>query len=295
MLERPILVTGIHRSGTTFVGRMLSESPNTLYLWEPFQAGLKSNNQDGIFDFWYEFKSGDDKSQAYSKFLSNYSKLSLKDLRLAITWNKDNRIFYIRNALRKLLMQMKFKQYRLLLKDPISVFSVPWIDQISQELKVIVLLREPVGFVNSLLSLGWDIGIQDIAEQEELMNWLPDEYSTRVNETCIRKETDIVKKAVLLWEIVYLRVLEYMETNPEWMYVKLEDITQEPDIFRKMFEYCELDQNNDIRHRIVKHYLKRSDSVTNSSRSDGIILDPDTAEFVRKETEGISHELGYNS
>src|SRR5438105_11589923 len=34
---RPILVTGSHRSGTTWVGRVLAASPSGMgYIWEPF-------------------------------------------------------------------------------------------------------------------------------------------------------------------------------------------------------------------------------------------------------------------
>lgn len=36
MSNRPILVTGSHRSGSTWVGRMISASPEVFYIHEPF-------------------------------------------------------------------------------------------------------------------------------------------------------------------------------------------------------------------------------------------------------------------
>ena len=34
--NRPILVTGTHRSGSTFVGRMIAAHPKVVYVSEPF-------------------------------------------------------------------------------------------------------------------------------------------------------------------------------------------------------------------------------------------------------------------
>src|SRR5690349_10236845 len=38
VIARPILVTGAHRSGSTWVGRMLAEAPGVLYVHEPFSV-----------------------------------------------------------------------------------------------------------------------------------------------------------------------------------------------------------------------------------------------------------------
>ena len=44
--HRPILVTGSHLSGTTWVGRMIAVSPCVAYLHEPFN--LNSNQLDSL-------------------------------------------------------------------------------------------------------------------------------------------------------------------------------------------------------------------------------------------------------
>lgn len=41
----PILVTGIHRSGTTWVGKMLAAGAHTAYVSEP----LNINHRPGVF------------------------------------------------------------------------------------------------------------------------------------------------------------------------------------------------------------------------------------------------------
>lgn len=53
--ERPILVTGSHRSGTSWVGKMISQSPMIGEIREP----LNIYNRPGIcasdFNVWYPF------------------------------------------------------------------------------------------------------------------------------------------------------------------------------------------------------------------------------------------------
>ena len=53
--QAPILVTGMHRSGTTWVGKMLSAGTGTAYISEP----LNLFHRPGVFDApvnnWYKY------------------------------------------------------------------------------------------------------------------------------------------------------------------------------------------------------------------------------------------------
>ena len=51
-MPSPILVTGSHRSGTTWVSWMLSQAPQVTYVYEPFSVG----NSKGISNpYWYPY------------------------------------------------------------------------------------------------------------------------------------------------------------------------------------------------------------------------------------------------
>ncbi|MCF8233846.1 MAG: hypothetical protein K9G67_15655 [Bacteroidales bacterium] len=43
MPKKEILVTGAHRSGTTWVGHVMREAPEVHYIHEPFNVGLSGN------------------------------------------------------------------------------------------------------------------------------------------------------------------------------------------------------------------------------------------------------------
>lgn len=52
----PILVTGSHRSGTTWVGQMLATSENIGYIWEPFNKGEYIGNMNiREIKYWFTY------------------------------------------------------------------------------------------------------------------------------------------------------------------------------------------------------------------------------------------------
>ena len=55
-VKRPILVTGAHRSGSTWTGKMLALAENAYYLHEPFNVGLRP---DSPFEDWFTYLDPD--------------------------------------------------------------------------------------------------------------------------------------------------------------------------------------------------------------------------------------------
>ncbi|MFL5942100.1 MAG: hypothetical protein ACJ75L_02390 [Gaiellaceae bacterium] len=49
----PILVTGAHRSGTTWVGRMLAFAPGVTYIHEPFNPRTPAGISSAPFDRYF--------------------------------------------------------------------------------------------------------------------------------------------------------------------------------------------------------------------------------------------------
>jgi hypothetical protein len=53
--RKPILVTGSHRSGTTWVGRMLAMAPRTMYIHEPFNISIGLGVVAKPFSRWFQY------------------------------------------------------------------------------------------------------------------------------------------------------------------------------------------------------------------------------------------------
>jgi len=97
-LNNSILITGSTRSGTTYVGRVLSENKNLIYLWEPFQVGLKERNPAGVFDYWFEYlKLNSPKEKIVLDYLIRYAKLNKQDLLRLRTRNMERLKFELKN------------------------------------------------------------------------------------------------------------------------------------------------------------------------------------------------------
>ena len=59
----PILVTGAHRSGTTWVGKMLSASGEAAYISEPLNILHRPGVMQAPTQYWYTYICGDNESE----------------------------------------------------------------------------------------------------------------------------------------------------------------------------------------------------------------------------------------
>lgn len=250
---KPILVTGAVRSGTTFVGRILNLSGETLYMWEPFNMGVKSRSKNGAFDHFFEYLEPDSpKTKDVKRYLREYSKVHAGDFKRVKTKNPERRNFEFSILLKKIAFNLNIGKIRPLFKDPIAVFSAEWIYQQYNDVKVVVMTRNPLTFVESFVKLAWNIDYRDMEQQHELMKTLtPDQIKEIAKFSATNDYEDVVDKAILFWKIAYTRFLSYKENYPQWHFVKIEDIKNDPvKHFTKMYEYCELKITDKVRGQL---------------------------------------------
>ncbi len=158
----PILVTGTHRSGTTWVGKMLAADALTAYISEP----LNVLHRPGVFHakvaHWYQYVCDENESE----YLSAFQELlefdyhlwdeirSLRSRKDFLRMGRDFLIFY--NGL--------MRGQRMLLKDPFAVFSAPWFAK-KLNCKIVITVRHPAAFASSLKRLNWPFDFQDLLDQ----------------------------------------------------------------------------------------------------------------------------------
>ena len=218
----PILVTGAHRSGTTWAGKMLAADSETAYISEP----LNVLHRPGVFrakvKHWYQYICNENEHEYLTAFHSlldfDYYLLdeirSLRSRRDFLRMGRDFMLFY--NAL--------MRGQRALLKDPFAVFSVPWFAN-KLNCKVVVTVRHPAAFASSLQRLNWNFDFNDLLDQPLLMRDHLGKY--RGEMSAIRAE-DVIGQAALLWKMIYSVVYKFKEMNPEWMIVRHEDLSRDP-------------------------------------------------------------------
>jgi hypothetical protein len=218
----PILVTGTHRSGTTWVGKMLAADAMTAYISEP----LNVLHRPGVFHarvrHWYQYICEENEAEylpAFEKLLRFDYHLwdeirSLRSRRDFLRMGRDFLIFY--NGLMRGL--------RPLLKDPFAVFSTPWFAK-RLNCKVVITVRHPAAFASSLKRLHWPFDFQDLLDQPLLMRDHLEPY--RAEMQSIQPE-DVIGQSALLWKLIYRAVHATRESNPDFLIVRHEDLSRDP-------------------------------------------------------------------
>ncbi len=233
---KPILVTGAHRSGTTWVGRMLAAGPEVAYISEP----LNVLHRPGVFGAgvkrWYTYICKDNESE----FLPAFRQLFDFDYHL---WNEIRSLRSGRDFLRMLrdfgiFYRGSMRGQRPLLKDPFAVFSLPWFAE-RLGCQVIVTVRHPAAFASSLKRLSWPFDFGDLLRQPLLMRDHLEPYRSQMEATAA---DDILGQASLLWAMVYKVVWSVHEDSRGIRIVLHEQLSANPlEEFRRLYADLGLD------------------------------------------------------
>lgn len=220
----PVLVSGAHRSGTTWVGKMLAADARTAYISEP----LNVLHRPGVFRMkvkhWYQYVCEENESEylpAFKELLEFDYHLwdeirSLRSRRDFLRMGRDFLIFY--NGL--------VRGQRALLKDPFAVFSAPWFAK-RLNCKVVITVRHPAAFASSLKRLSWSFNFQDLLDQSLLMRAHLEPYRSEMQSM---RPDDVIGQAALLWKLIYSSVHALRETHPDpdFVIVRHEDLSRDP-------------------------------------------------------------------
>lgn len=252
--KKPILVTGAHRSGTTWVGRMIAASPSVYYIYEPFNPNHSLGICGARFNYWFTYITAENETTVY------------KHIRKTInfSYNLASEMLKIRdleNARRILIEYRNFQKYRNtnvrpLLKDPIAVFSAEWL--VSRfNMDIVVTIRHPAAFASSLKRKNWTHPFSHFLAQPLLMRDYLNPFAAEIREYANR-EHDIIDQAALLWRLIYYVVAEYRKRHADWLFMRHEDLSRDPQGgFKKIFEYLNLEFTPDVQ-RTVEEYTDSS-------------------------------------
>jgi sulfotransferase family protein len=250
--KKPILITGSHRSGTTWVGKILSASPSVAHIYEPFNVTFPpSIGMCSVrFDHWFTYVTEENESIFYKP---------VKNM-LDFQYNLFGALKTVRSIrqAKKILNEFKcFYAYRgrkiiPLVKDPIAVFSAEWLAS-RFNMKIIILLRHPAAFASSLKRKNWNPPFLDLIEQPLLMRDHLHPFESEIKEH-ISKEYDIIDQASLLWKLIYYVVKKYQRKHSDWIFLRHEDLSRNPlNCYSNLFYRLNLNFSENIR-RLVEEY-----------------------------------------
>jgi hypothetical protein len=244
----PILVTGSHRSGTTWVGRMLTLSSGLAYVHEPFNVARWPGWLRSPIPYAYLYIC-DDNEKTYVSLVEDV-------LRFRYPIGNIVAARHPRQVGRMLAEWSRSLSYRAgrkrpLLKDPIALMSAEWLER-RFGAEVLVMVRHPAAFAGSLKRLSWEFDFNHWAEQTLFLRDLVGPYEHQIRE-CASHGRDLIDQAVLLWNVTHHVIRGYRERHPDWIFLRHEDLAEEPvEGFRKLYARLGLPWNQGIESTIAR-------------------------------------------
>ena len=291
----PILVTGAHRTGTTWVGRLLAVQPSVAYISEP----LNVLHRPGVFRAkvanWYTYiceENESDYAPAFRELISyRYHLLaevsSLRTLHDVGRMGRDVGVF-LAGRLRRSIP---------LLKDPFAVFSLGWFAR-SLECRVVVTVRHPAAFASGLKRLSWPFDFENLLSQPLLMRDHLEHFRDAMRSS---DPHDVVGQAGLLWSMIYGALLQVRSSVPGIQVVRHEDLALRPvEGFRGLYRQLQLEFSPRVERAILESSSARNPVELSRESTHAVKMDskaslqnwkrrlsPEEVTRVRRLTEGV--------
>ena len=214
----PLVITGLHRSGTTWIGQLISAAADAEPIHEPL------NKEDGLVGVpcWYAHHPGGKPSSTEAPFASRTEAL-LEDLMQGrARWVRASPHQPVHRKISRIIFgSSSERHYRkvvatngslpFIVKDPFCLFTIPHL--IERFDARIVITERPLGaLIVSMRRMGWSPHIQSLVSQPLMRELYLQEYST-TEITRMSKDNDILAN-FLFWLAAHRFCREMLERYP---------------------------------------------------------------------------------
>jgi hypothetical protein len=223
----PILVTGIPRSGTSWVGKMLDAGGQIVYINEPLNDRHPPGQSPGILTapvrhrFQYISEANEEEYLEPFRETVRLRYHHLAELRR----NRSPRDLMRMAKYSSSFARGRLRGRRALLDDPFAVFSAGWLAR-RLGCQVVAVVRHPAAVAGSRKQLGWRTDFRHFLRQPLLMEeWLhPFEHDMRA----LLRDPDPLAEGNLLWRMVYHVVASERNGSERIRVVRNEDLSFDP-------------------------------------------------------------------
>jgi len=225
---------------------MIGAAPSVAYIQEPFNIHHRPGFCSAQFDRWYTYVSEQNGAE-YRRALQDCLEFRYRPrAELAVAHSPKDVARLVRDLGRTTAYRVRRR--RPLVKDPIALFSAEWLAA-TFHMDVVVMVRHPAAFAGSLKVAHWDFPFQHFLSQPLLMQeLLRHEEAIRI---AARGELSLVEQAILLWNLIHQRILDYRERHPDWLFVRHEDLSRDPlEGFARIYDHLQLEFTPAVQARI---------------------------------------------
>ncbi len=246
-----LLVTGMARTGTSWVGKMVEAGGDVVYINEPLNPGHPPGHSPGVLDnaVTHQYQYIADGEVAWQRAFARTLALKYGYLREL----RRNRKPY--DLARMAKYGAAFAAGRLrgraaMLDDPFALYAAPWLAR-TFGVRAVVLVRDPVAIAGSYKKLGWRMRFDELLAQPGLVtDLLGPQYVDEVKAAAA--ETDPVRSYALMWRASYGIVDRHYRAVPGVVIRRYEDFATSPlTAFAGLYEHFGLDFSTRARQAVA--------------------------------------------
>jgi hypothetical protein len=220
----PIVVTGSHRSGSTWAGKMLAAAPDAIYVHEPFSMTPQDRVLAPRFTRWFTYVTPENEAPYRERFQR------IADLRYpwldAVRARPTPRGLASATRRAATYALARRRGGRALIKAPGALMSSPWLaDRFGA--RIVILVRHPCGFVASVKRMNWRFRFENLYDQPLLMRDLLGDYEDQMRRLDAT-EHDLVDNGAAVWKVFHHVIRVFQERHPDWVYLRYEDLAADP-------------------------------------------------------------------
>lgn len=247
-----IFVTGVIRSGTTFVGMILSLPRNVDYIHEPFnpQCGIPGMNR------WYPYIRPTLDSQemrGYHQLIQsmfNYDFTLRNKIPKTDPWLRKvtKRIIGSRGPFYLRFAKLNPFHTAAIIKDPTGNLLTEYL-YLQFGVKPVIIVKHPLSFIASLKLVNWWPHLAEINDQYHLIE---DYFGDQVD--WIKRDwPNSVLAAAAYWRATYKVLLTQSSKYPNWQVITHEKLSEEPvSVFHNLYNALDLPWSESVKTKIIK-------------------------------------------
>jgi len=261
-IDNWLLVTGVIRSGTTVLGKVLSFPLEVDYLHEPFHGAYSLPDRRALLPRYVRPEDRSPDAEAYRAHVAHLYRYEIGGR----TSQFDGDPWYRKAAKSVVGSRLPF-YLRLAKLNPVSSAAVikdPFAKMVAELLyrdfdtTPVVMIRHPVSLAASLRRMGWWPETHEFAVQPDLVeDYFPDEPGF-----LSRSWPNRMLESMAHWRATYKMLLDQAASYPDWQVVTHEAFCRDPvRVARRLYDALDLPW--------AERYARRLRSMTGDSNTAG--------------------------
>lgn len=287
-IEKWYLVTGVIRSGTTFVGKVLSLPWSVDYFHEPFAGGYSLPDQQPFCSKYVRLddhgRSAKHREQVSHLFHYDFSLDTMHDPRDSRHMKAIKRVMGSRGPVYLRLGKVNPLHRAVIIKDPLAKLQAEYLYH-EFGVKPVIVVRHPVSLAASLKRVGWYPEVKDFASQPQLV----EDYFSEDRAFLQRDWPSRLLEAMGHWRATYKVLLTQAARYPDWHIVTHEALSADPlTEFERLYGALGLPWTPRIARKVQK--LTGSDNSAEATGGQAMDLKRDSAHIFEMRRDAISRE-----